>query len=142
MVKQISVFLANQPGMLNKACEVLAREGIDIRALTVAENADYGLLRMIVEKPDRATAALNKAGLSSIVHEVLAVEVEDSPGGLCKITKPLTESGVNIEYVYAFVSRKAGRAYVVLRTDDLTKAKKILLKNGSRMLPEEEIESI
>jgi len=142
MVKQISIFLANEPGILAKACEILAKENIDIRALTVAETIDFGLLRLIVNKPDKAVAALNKGGLSAIEHEVLAVEVSDEPGGLYKITRTLADAKINIEYVYAFVSRKKDKAYVVLRTDDLKKTEDVLKKSGVRIVGEKEIEDI
>jgi hypothetical protein len=142
MVKQISIFLANQPGMLNKACEILAKEKIDIRALTVADTIDFGLLRLIVDKPDKAVATLNKGGLSAIEHEVLAVEVDDSPGGLAKITGALLKEKINIEYAYAFVSRSADKAYVVLRTDDLPRAQKVLEKAEVRIISDQELESI
>jgi hypothetical protein len=142
MVKQISIFLANQPGMLNKACEILAKEKIDIRALTVADTIDFGLLRLITDKPDKAVAALNKGGLSAIEHEVLAVEVDDSPGGLAKITGALLKEKINIEYAYAFVSRSADKAYVVLRTDDLPRAQKVLEKTLVRIISDKELESI
>ena len=128
--------------MLDKACGILAKEKIDIRALNVAETIDFGLLRLIVDKPDKAVAALNKGGLSAIEHEVLAVEVDDSPGGLCKITGALLKEKINIEYVYAFVSRKEDKAYVVLRTDDLTRAQKVLEKARIRIISEQELESI
>jgi hypothetical protein len=140
MVKQISIFLANKQGMLNKACGILAKEKVDIRALTVAETADFGLLRIIVDKPDAAVAALNKGGLSAIEHDVLAVEVGDTPGGLAKITGILAKENINIEYVYAYVSRKADKAYVVLRTDDLSKTQKALEKNRIAIATDEELE--
>ena len=142
MVKQISIFLANEPGVLSRACEILAREEIDIRALTVAETIDFGLLRMIVNDPKKAVSALNKGGLSAIEHDVLAVEVSDEPGGLYRITKVLADAKINIEYVYAFVSRKKDKAYVVLRTDDLGKAEEVLRRSGVRIVSEEEIEDI
>ena len=142
MVKQISIFLANQPGVLARATDVLAKEKIDIRALTVAETIDFGLLRLIVNNPDKAVKALNSHGLSAIEHDVLAVEVDDSPGGLSKITKTLSQNKINIEYLYAFVSRKKDKAYVVLRTDDLKKTQGILEKNGVRVVSEKEIEEI
>jgi len=128
--------------MLNKACEILAKEKIDIRALTVADTIDFGLLRLITDKPDKAVAALNKGGLSAIEHEVLAVEVDDSPGGLAKITGALLKEKINIEYAYAFVSRSADKAYVVLRTDDLPRAQKVLEKTLVRIISDKELESI
>ena len=128
--------------MLNKACEILAKEGIDIRALTVAETIDFGLLRLITDKPDKAVAALNKGGLSAIEHEVLAVEVDDSPGGLAKITGALLKEKINIEYAYAYVSRKEDKAYVVLRTDDLSRAQKVLEKAKVAIISDQELESI
>jgi hypothetical protein len=139
MVKQISVFLQNQPGMLNKAAKILADDYIDIRALTVAETADFGLLRMIVSNPDKAVEALKRGGLSAIEHEVLAVELDDKPGGLHRITEILLKDKVNIEYVYAFVTRRKEKAYVVLRTDDIGRAHKSLERNNIRLVSEKEL---
>ena len=142
MVKQISIFLANEPGILAKALEILAREKVDIRALTVAETIDFGLLRLMVDDPEKAVSALNKGGMSAIEHEVLAVEVSDEPGGLYRITRILADAKINIEYVYAFVSRNKDKAYVVLRTDELKKTEEVLKKSSVRIVGEKEMEDI
>jgi hypothetical protein len=142
MVKQLTIFLANQPGVLTKVCGILAKEKIDIRALNVAETIDFGLLRLIVNNPDKAAKALNANQLSAIEHEVIGVEVEDTPGGLYKIAKILSDNKINVEYLYAFVSRKKNKAYVVLRTDDLKKTQVILEKNKVRIVSDKEIEDI
>lgn len=142
MVKQISIFLSNEKGMLNKVCGILSEADVDIRALTVAETEEYGLLRMIVSDPDAAVEALTRGDISAIEHDVLAVEVSDRPGGLYKVTNTLSSNNINIEYLYAFVSRNGDKAYVVLRTDDMDAAQEMLEKNDIKTVSEEEIESI
>jgi hypothetical protein len=142
MVKQISVFLENKPGMLDKATKILQKANIDIRALALAETADFGLLRLIVDNPDAAVKTMNGGGLSAIIHEVLAVELDDRPGGLSAVTGALAKDNVNIEYMYAFVSRKADKAYVVLRPSDLAAAKKSLEKNRIKLATDKDIQDI
>lgn len=142
MVKQLTIFMANEPGVLTKVSGILAKEKIDIRALNVAETIDFGLLRLIVNNPNKAAKALNANQLSAIEHEVIAVEVEDTPGGLYKIAKILSDNKINVEYLYAFVSRKKDKAYVVLRTDDLKKTQGILEKNKVRIVSDKDIVDI
>lgn len=142
MIKQISIFLQNEPGTLERVTKSLADAGIDIRALTVADTADFGLLRLIVTDPAKAVDVLKNAGVSAVEHDVLGVRVEDQPGGLHKVAESLSADDVNIEYVYAFVTKSHDQATVVLRTDDLGRAQEILAKKGFSIVEEGELASI
>jgi hypothetical protein len=142
MIKQISVFLKNDPGRLATVTRLLARADIDIRALTVAETADFGILRLIVNNPDKAYNILRDNKIAAVEHDVLGVEVDDKPGGLAEIAEILEREKVNIEYVYAFVTKSHEKAYVVLRLDDLEKGKKILEEKNVRLVTTEELEEI
>lgn len=129
MIKQISVFVENKPGRLSAVTGVLFERGINLRAFTIADAGDFGIIRMVVDKTEEAYKALKDAGFTVAVNEVLAVEVEDRPGELFRISKALGDAGVNIEYVYAFTSEKH-RALIIFRVNDVERAKSILEKMG------------
>ncbi len=118
-LKQISVFLENRKGRLWKAMNVLATSGINIRALSIADTSEFGILRMIVPEPDKAQEVLEKNHFVVKVNDVVAVEVPDEPGGLDHILGILTQSDINVEYLYAFVEKNEEKAIVVIRTEDV-----------------------
>lgn len=134
--------MKNEPGRLSKVTKILGDAKVDIRALTVAETADFGILRLIVDNPDKAYKILKENNIAVVEHEVLGVEVDDSPGGLARIAELLEEEGINVEYVYAFVAKSHQKAYVVLRLDDLEGAKKLLEENKIRLLTTQELTTI
>ena len=129
MLKQISVFVENRPGKLAEVTEVLYREGINLRAFTIAEAGDFGIIRMVVDRTNEAYNALKSAGFTVALTDVLAVEVKDEPGGLYQIAKALGDAGINIEYVYAFAFEKE-KALIILKPNDLEKAKAVLGAKG------------
>ena len=129
MLKQISVFVENIPGKLAEVTEVLYKEGVNLRAFTIAEAGDFGIIRMVVDRVDEAYKALKSAGFTVALTDVLAVEVKDEPGGLYNIAKALGDAGVNIEYVYAFAFEKE-RALIILKPNNLEKARKVLEEKG------------
>ena len=131
LVQQISVFIENQPGRLEEVARILGQSGVDITALSLADTAEFGILRLIVDKPDLAQKALREAGLIVKVTEVLAVAMEDQPGGLATVLHHITQAGIIIEYMYAFVGKQDGKAVVVMRVSDLPSAAKALEKNLS-----------
>ena len=133
IVDQISVFIENKIGTLAEVTEVLGNAGIDLRALSLADTTEFGVLRLIVYDPDRALSLLREAGFAVSVTKTLAVPIHDVPGGLAKILKILTNEKVSVEYAYAFISRKQGSAYVVLRVDDFIQARNILIRHGIKM---------
>jgi hypothetical protein len=129
ILKQISVFVENKPGRLADVTGVLYEKGINLRAFTIAEAGDFGIIRMVVDKTQEAYEALKSAGYTVALTDVLAVEVKDEPGGLYRIAKALGDANVNIEYVYAFAFEK-DRALIILKPNDIKKAVEILEKEG------------
>ena len=132
-VTQISVFLENRPGRLAHLLQVLAEAKVNLRALSLADTADFGIARIIVEDAAAAVKAVQHAGLTAATTEVLRVEVPDVPGGLDKqVVEPLAAAGVNIEYLYAHSESADGKAVVVMKVDSLVKAQHALrgLANG------------
>ena len=125
--KQISVFAENRPGRLLDMLQALKGADVSIRALSIADSADFGIVRMIFSDTAAAELALRRAGFTVMTNDVLAVEVPDHPGGLVDaIVAPLTVAGLNIEYVYAFADRPAEHALVVLKTNDIVAAERVL----------------
>ena len=127
-IKQISVFVENQPGRLVSILEVLEKKGISIRALSISESAEFGIVRMILDNPDEGLEALRQAGFTTRMDWILSAEIPDVPGGLLNsVAKPLTEAGINLKYFYAYIEQATGdKAMVILKTDDLEKAEQIL----------------
>jgi hypothetical protein len=138
-VKQISVFLENKKGRLWEAMDVLAKAKINIRALSIADTSDFGILRLIVPDPEKAKKALAKSNFTVRENDVIAVEVSDKPGGLSGVLKILTDANINVEYMYAFVEKSGQKAVVVLRTDSLSKGKKALKKEGVAVLSAQKV---
>ena len=141
-VKQISVFLENKAGRLSELARALRERDINIRALSLADTTDFGILRMIVDRPDEAFKTLKESGYSAAETEVLAVEVSDSPGGLSIVLEELNRAGINVEYIYAFVEKKEDNAVVVLRVEDLEDAVAVLKNKGVAILSAEEVYSL
>ena len=141
-VEQISIFLENKSGRLAEVAAVLAGAGINIRALSLADTTDFGILRLIVNDNEKAKKVLKENGFTVGKTEVLAVEVADRPGGLAGILKVMKDNGINVEYMYAFVQKSGGDAIIIFRFDELEKAIAALQKAGMKMLSGEEIYSI
>ena len=141
-VKQISVFLENKKGHLLGVLEALAKAKINIRALSIAETSEYGILRMIVPDPDKAQKVLAKGNFAVGENEVIVVGVPDEPGGLAKILRTLNKAGLNVEYVYAFVAKSGHQALVVLRTEDINAGIATLKKAKVTILGSQEVYSL
>jgi len=133
-VEQLSVFIENKPGKLVEALESLADAKVDLRALSLADTSDFGILRAIVDKPDKALKVLNDAGFLVKTNEVLAVVVGDKPGGLAGVVRLLSEAGIDIEYTYAFVAHSSDNAYVILRVGNNDAAINVLTKSEITLL--------
>lgn len=129
IVEQISVFIENKEGRLLEVADVLAKNNIDISALSLADTEEYGVLRMIVSDPYKAKEVLLKTGVICKVTDVLAVSISDEPGGFATSLKNITDSGISIKYMYACVSHKKGKALMILSVSDLQKAEAIIKKN-------------
>ena len=141
-VEQISIFLENKPGGLEHVTKVLADANINIRALSLADTTDFGILRLIVNDVDTAKNVLKENGLTVGRTTVVAVEVPDHPGGLHGILKALSDNGINVEYMYAFVERSGENAVMIFRFDSTDSAIDVLLKNGITVLPGEKVYSL
>ena len=134
-VEQISVFLENKPGTLEHATRVLKEANINIRTLSVAETADFGILRLIVNDVEKANKALKDSGFRVSKTPVVAVEVPDKPGGLHSIMEVVSKEGINVEYLYAFVEKSGQNAVIIFRFDNPEKAIEVLLKNKFTVIP-------
>jgi len=141
-LRQISVFLENKKGRLAEVTKLIAEEKINIRALSLADTTDFGVLRLIVNDPDRCFAALKKNNFVAQQTDVIAVEVTDKPGGLQQILDVFDESGINIEYMYAFVEKKSDNAIVIFRIDQPGRAIEVLEKNKINVLSAEVISKL
>ena len=138
-VEQISIFLENKSGRLAEVTGILAGAGINIRTLSLADTADFGILRLIVDRTDQANKVLKETGFTVAKTEVIALEVPDVPGGLARILSVLDAAGVNVEYMYAFARQSADKAIVIFRFDELDRAIQVLLDAGVRVLKGEEV---
>jgi hypothetical protein len=141
-IDQISVFVENEPGRLAGITELLADAGVDIRALSIADTADFGILRIIVSEPVVALETLKAAGIAVSVTQVLAVAIEDVPGSLAKALRILSDAGVSVEYAYAFITRNADIAYVIFRVEDTGKATEIFANHGIKTASPQEVYDI
>ena len=139
-IDQLSVFVENKPGKLAEALEILAESKIDMRALSLADTADFGILRIIVDKPQQAFDVLQNAGYLVKINQVIPVEISDRPGGFAEIMRFLSDAGVDVEYTYAFIARGLDKAYVILRVTDNDIAIKTLTDNGIRLLVKEDLD--
>ena len=133
-IKQISVFLENNAGRLGEVTKVLAEAGINLRAISIADTADFGILRLIVNDCEKALKALSEAGFTTRVSNVAAVEIEDAPGSLAKVMELFQKTNVNIEYLYASLEGQAGKAVVIFKLEDHQKGLDILKENGLSMI--------
>lgn len=138
LIKQISVFAENKPGRLAEITKVLAKDGIDIRALSIADTTNFGILRLIVNQPEQCEKVLTAAGFTVSQTEVIAVGIEDVPGSFSATLELLASNGIDVNYVYAFLGHSV-RACVILRLEDNEKAIEVLKKAGVRIYSAEEV---
>ena len=138
-IHQISVFLENRAGQLAEITKVLADSGIDMRAISIAETADYGVLRLIVDQPQKTTATLLEHGFVLSMTPVTVVAVPDQPGGLAPVLQLVAEGSIDIEYMYSLFTHKEGRAYMVFRVSDDEKFTALLQEHGIAAVSSEEL---
>ena len=139
LVKQISIFLENKSGRLAEVTSVLGENGIDISALSIADTTDFGILRLIVNKPEKAEEILKENGFTVSRTNVIAIAVIDEPGGLAAALKALDREQIGIEYMYAFVGKTSKEALVILRVENPEKAIGALTKNNIKVIPSDEV---
>lgn len=141
-VEQISIFLENKSGRLAEVTSVLSEAGINIRALYLADTADFGILRLIVNDTEKARQVLKEKGFTVEKTKVIAIEVPDRPGGLSNILSTIKREGINVEYMYAFVEKSGENAIVIFRFDETEKSVDILRQAGVRILEGEELSTL
>jgi len=141
-ITQISVFLENRSGRLYDVCMLLGENGINIRALNVAETESFGVLRMVVSDSAAAVKALKDGGFVANITEVVAVEVSDKPGGLAVILKALSDEDIDVEYMYGFVEKETNKALMVFRFENIDEAVEVLNNNEIKIATKEEIEGL
>ena len=141
-ITQISVFLENRKGRLYDVCNVLGKNNINIRALTIAETESFGVLRIVVDKSDLAISVLKKNGFVANLTDVVAIEVGDKPGGLAAVLKVFADNDINVEYMYGFVEKFSDNALLVFRFEDTEKAQKILTEKDIKIITRKEIEGL
>ncbi|MBS3757148.1 MAG: ACT domain-containing protein [Desulfobacterales bacterium] len=128
--EQISIFLENKAGRISEVTGILAEAGVNIRALSLADTTDFGVLRLIVDDNAKAEEAMKAAGFTVRITHVIAVEVDDRPGGLHYILDTLTQANINVEYMYAFVQQSGDKAIMIFRFDQLEQAISVLEKHN------------
>ena len=141
-LKQISIFLENRKGRLWKALSILSGAKINIRALSIADTSEFGILRIIITEPEKAKEILEEANFVVKINNVIAVSISDEPGGLESVLKALNKMNINVEYIYAFVEKKGENAIVVIRTEDIDAGIAALEKGGITVLSPEEVYSL
>lgn len=139
LVQQISIFIENKSGRLAEVTRVLGEAGVNIRALSLADTSDFGILRLIVDQTDKARDVLKEKGFTVNKTEVIAVEVPDRPKGLYGILNVLDQSSVNVEYMYAFVERCGENAVIIFRFDNVEEAIRVLQQHNINILQAERI---
>ena len=132
-IKQLSVFVENKFGRVSDICNVLAENGINMSAMSIADTSEFGVARIIVDKPEEAKKVLRESGVIVKVTEVIGVAIDDKPGGLAELLALLKEGGVSVEYLYAFLPRMREHAMVVMKVNDPETAQNIFRMNGIHM---------
>lgn len=133
-IPQLSVFLENKPARLQNVLQVLADHAVNIKFFTIAEVKDFGILRMIVDRPEVAHAALKAAHFTCSLADVLAVALDDAPGALLRLIDTFSKRGINIEYMYAFTDRHGAHSITIFRFEDPEGARQALLEGGYKIL--------
>jgi len=141
-VKQISIFLENKTGRLAMVTKTLGDQQINIRALSIADTSDFGILRLIVSDPQKAWQVLKENNFTVSETDVIAVQMEDRPGGLAGVLQTFDDFKINIEYMYAFVGKSGKDAIVVFKAEDTDRAIELLRKAGVKLLSGKDIYDI
>lgn len=134
LLKQISIFIPNRKGTLAKLTGILGQNKIDIRAISVFDTTEFGILRLVVDDPQKTLELLKQEGFVAKLSDVIAVEPEDKPGSLDRIFNILAENDINIEYIYSYVMRMRELPYIVLKTSDMERAITVLKENGIKVI--------
>jgi hypothetical protein len=138
-IKQLSIFVENKPGRLATITNILKENDIDIRALSVADTRDFGIMRLIVDNPEKAEKVFKEAGCTVSLTNVIAIGIEDRPGGLAEAMDVLYANNISVEYMYAFISKTDNTAFVILRVENNDKAFEALKENNIQILKPDDI---
>lgn len=141
-IKQISVFVENKPGMLAELADVLNNNGINMRALSLAETKDFGIIRLILDDPFNAIRVLKDCGYICSITKVVAIAISNNPGSLGRVMKVLGDNEINVEYTYAFTAGVKDKACMILRVGDNEKAIDALSKNGIKPLCQDDLDRL
>ena len=139
MIRQISVFVENQPGSMMNVTSVLTEAGVNIRAISTFDTPEFGIMRLVVDDPVRAKSSLTEKGFVTRVSDVIGVELKDEQGNLNQMLKILADGKINIDYIYSFVIREGKAPVMVFHTDDFEQAEKVLETAGVKIMEEEEL---
>lgn len=142
IVKQICVFLENRKGRLAELTHLLGENKINIRAISLADTSDFGIVRLIVNDTEKAYQVLKKAELTATINNVIAVEVADKPGGLASVLAILQSAGQNVEYLYGFLEKKTDKAIMIFRFDEMDAAVNVLKEHGVSLLSDQELRDL
>ncbi len=142
MTSQVSVFVENKPGRISKIARVLGEGNVNIRAITITDQGEYGLINILPDDPDKAEEILLSKGFSVSRKEVIAIIMEDKPGGLADVAEHLNKSGINIANAYGFILESNRRAVLVLEVEDYKKAETVIKEGGFKTLSKEELHNI
>lgn len=138
-VKQVSIFIENEKGRLAALTKILAEHGIDLNAATIAETGEYGILRIIVQNPEETVKVLSDAGFMASVSELLAVAIDNKPGGLNVVLQTLADAGISVKYIYSTIQSAKGEAAIVMKTTDQERAEAILERGGVKLCSIEDL---
>ena len=141
-INQLSIFVENKAGTVAQITKSIADAGVSIRALSVADTQEFGILRLIVSDVEKAKEALSKNDCVVSITKVIGVEIPDVAGGLSNVLELMSKSAINVEYLYAFITISGKHAYVVLRVEDNDKATKILTENGVKLVSQADIDAL
>jgi hypothetical protein len=134
MLKQITLFAENKPGRLTSATKILSENGINIRAFTIADTGEFGIIRFVVDDADASLRHLRKAGFTVSETKVIGLEMPDKPGALYEISHALSDNEINVDYAYAYASATPDKAILILQASDLTRAVKVLTERGFQLV--------
>lgn len=138
-IKQLSIFLQNKMGSLAKPLEVLTVADVNIRAMCMADTSEFGILRLVVDDPEKGKKALEQNNFLVKMTEIIGVEMNDTPGGLTSVLKTIRDNNIDLEYLYAFTHDKADKAILLLHADDIDKLIEVLQNNNITIVPSEEV---
>ena len=138
-IKQLSIFLQNRMGSLSKPLEVLSENDVNIRAMCMADTSEFGILRLVVDNPDKGKEVLEEKNFLVKITDIIGVEMYDGPGGLTSVLKIIKDNEIDLEYLYAFTHNKVNKAILLLHADDIDNLISVLTKNNVKIVPAEEV---